>query len=70
MRGEVVGITNMKITFGEGLGFAIPISAVKYFFWIIGMRLPIPTTTRAIRTKLFGAAEPDQTNGDFSCQNK
>lgn len=31
MRGEVVGITNMKITFGEGLGFAIPISAVKYF---------------------------------------
>jgi serine protease Do len=31
MRGEVVGITNMKITFGEGLGFAIPIGAVKYF---------------------------------------
>jgi serine protease Do len=31
MRGEVVGITNMKITFGEGLGFAIPISAVKFF---------------------------------------
>lgn len=31
MRGEVVGITNMKITFGEGLGFAIPISLVKYF---------------------------------------
>lgn len=31
MRGEVVGITNMKITFGEGLGFAIPVSAVKYF---------------------------------------
>src|SRR5581483_5029607 len=31
LRGEVVGITNMKITFGEGLGFAIPISAVKYF---------------------------------------
>jgi serine protease Do len=31
MRGEVVGITNMKITFGEGLGFAIPIEAVKYF---------------------------------------
>ena len=31
MRGEVVGITNMKITFGEGLGFAIPISAVRYF---------------------------------------
>lgn len=31
MRGEVVGITNMKITFGEGLGFAIPVESVKYF---------------------------------------
>ena len=31
MRGEVIGVTNMKITFGEGLGFAIPIEAVKYF---------------------------------------
>ena len=31
MRGEVIGITNMKISFGEGLGFAIPINAVKYF---------------------------------------
>lgn len=31
MSGEVVGITNMKITFGEGLGFAIPIENVKYF---------------------------------------
>jgi serine protease Do len=31
MRGEVVGVTNMKITFGEGLGFAIPVGAVKYF---------------------------------------
>jgi len=31
MGGEVVGITNMKITFGEGLGFAIPIEAVRYF---------------------------------------
>jgi serine protease Do len=30
-RGEVVGVTNMKIMFGEGLGFAIPVSAVKYF---------------------------------------
>jgi len=25
MAGEVIGITNMKITFGEGLGFAIPV---------------------------------------------
>ncbi len=31
LRGEVVGVTNMKITFGEGLGFAIPVGAVKYF---------------------------------------
>ena len=31
LRGEVVGITNMKITFGEGLGFAIPIETVKFF---------------------------------------
>ncbi len=31
LRGEVVGITNMKITFGEGLGFAIPVESVKYF---------------------------------------
>ncbi len=30
MRGEVVGVTNMKITFGEGLGFAIPVEMVKY----------------------------------------
>ena len=31
MRGEVVGVTNMKIAFGEGIGFAIPVEAVKYF---------------------------------------
>jgi serine protease Do len=31
LSGEVIGITNMKITFGEGLGFAIPIEAAKYF---------------------------------------
>jgi serine protease Do len=31
LRGEVVGVTNMKITFGEGLGFAIPIEVVKNF---------------------------------------
>jgi serine protease Do len=29
--GEVVGVTNMKITFGEGLGFAIPVELVKSF---------------------------------------
>jgi len=31
LAGEVVGVTNMKITFGEGLGFAIPAEAVKFF---------------------------------------
>src|SRR5665213_3205947 len=31
LRGEVVGVTNMKISFGEGLGFAIPVEAVKFF---------------------------------------
>ena len=30
-RGEVVGVTNMKLLGGEGLGFAIPISYVKHF---------------------------------------
>jgi serine protease Do len=31
MRGEVVGVTNMKIASGEGLGFAIPVEAVIFF---------------------------------------
>jgi serine protease Do len=31
MSGEVVGVTNMKITFGEGLGFAIPVESVRFF---------------------------------------
>jgi serine protease Do len=31
LKGEVVGVTNMKIQFGEGLGFAIPVDAVKFF---------------------------------------
>lgn len=31
LRGEVVGVTNMKITFNEGLGFAIPSELVRYF---------------------------------------
>jgi serine protease Do len=31
LRGEVIGVTNMKITFGEGLGFAIPVDGVIYF---------------------------------------
>lgn len=30
-RGEVVGVTNMKLLFGEGLGFAIPIAYLKHF---------------------------------------
>lgn len=31
LRGEVMGVTNMKLAFGEGLGFAIPVNAVEYF---------------------------------------
>ena len=31
LAGEVVGVTTMKITFGEGLGFAIPVELVKSF---------------------------------------
>jgi serine protease Do len=31
MAGNVIGITNMKITFGEGLGFAIPVESLKFF---------------------------------------
>jgi serine protease Do len=31
LAGEVVGVTNMKIMFGEGLGFAIPVELVKNF---------------------------------------
>ena len=30
-KGEVVGVTNMKLAFGEGLGFAIPIAYLKHF---------------------------------------
>ncbi len=30
-RGEVVGVTNMKVIFGEGLGFAIPLAYLKHF---------------------------------------
>ncbi len=30
-RGEVVGVTNMKLIFGEGLGFAIPVGYLKHF---------------------------------------
>ena len=31
LRGEVIGVTNMKLAFGEGIGFAIPVDSVKYF---------------------------------------
>src|SRR5262249_22453606 len=31
LRGEVIGVTNMKPAFGEGIGLAIPVGAVKYF---------------------------------------
>ncbi|HVY72255.1 MAG TPA: trypsin-like peptidase domain-containing protein [Verrucomicrobiae bacterium] len=31
LRGEVVGVTNMKLLFTEGIAFAIPVELVKYF---------------------------------------
>ena len=31
LKGEVIGVTNMTITFSEGLSFAIPVEAVKRF---------------------------------------
>jgi len=31
LSGEVIGVTNMKVTAGEGLGFAIPVESVKHF---------------------------------------
>jgi serine protease Do len=31
LRGEVIGVTNMKITWGEGLSFAIPVERLKWF---------------------------------------
>jgi serine protease Do len=30
-KGQVVGVINMKLNFGEGLGFAIPVSYLKHF---------------------------------------
>ena len=30
-KGQVVGVINMKLTFGEGLGFAIPVTYLKHF---------------------------------------
>ena len=30
-QGQVVGVINMKLTFGEGLGFAIPVSYLRHF---------------------------------------
>lgn len=31
LSGAVVGVTHMKLTFGEGLGFAIPVEREKFF---------------------------------------
>ena len=31
LKGEVVGVNNMKLQFSEGLGFAIPVETVKHF---------------------------------------
>src|SRR5205807_10131821 len=31
LHGEVIGVTNMKLLFSEGLGFAIPVAYLKHF---------------------------------------
>ncbi len=31
LAGQVVGVINMKVTSGEGIGFAIPVNTLKYF---------------------------------------
>jgi serine protease Do len=31
LRGDVVGVTNMKLNFSEGLAFAIPVEQVRWF---------------------------------------
>lgn len=31
LQGEVIGVTNMKLLFSEGLGFAIPVAYLKHF---------------------------------------
>ena len=31
LRGEIIGVTTLKLPFGEGLGFAIQVETVKYF---------------------------------------
>lgn len=31
LAGQVVGVINMKVTAGEGIGFAIPVNTLKYF---------------------------------------
>jgi serine protease Do len=31
LAGQVIGVTNMKLAYGEGLGFAIPVESVKFF---------------------------------------
>src|SRR3989441_10522634 len=31
LHGDVIGVTTLKIPFGEGLGFAIPVETVKFF---------------------------------------
>lgn len=31
LAGQVVGVINMKVTAGEGIGFAIPVNSLKYF---------------------------------------
>ena len=59
-RGEVIGVTNMKLTFGEGLGFAIPVTFVKSFFGRVG-GLRVRPEQREQRVPLPGSPPPPRT---------
>ena len=66
LKGEVVGVTNMKLLFGEGLGFAIPVENVRYFLkhrdaYAYDTENPsnpyryLPPPSRTVPTKAAGA---------------
>ena len=50
LHGEVIGVTNMKMTFSEGLGFAIPAEQVKLTSSITGKPSPTIMTIPATAT--------------------
>lgn len=68
LRGEVVGVTNMKLLFAEGLGFAIPVAYLKHFLDnrdAFAFDKNNPNTghryLEAPRRKNFSAAPPPET---------